>query len=54
MPNNYCCFHDPSFTDPFIVKKDAVPKFTENRFDYSVEDSWVVEGDGQFFYDDRD
>jgi hypothetical protein len=36
------------------VKKDAVPKFTENRFDYSVEDSWVVEGDGQFFYDDRD
>ncbi len=54
VPNNYCCFHDPSFTDPFIVKKNAVPKFTENRFDYSVEDSWVVEGDGQFFYDDRD
>ena len=54
VPNNYCCFHDPSFTDPFIVKKDAIPKFKENRFDYSVEDSWIVEGDGQFFYDDRD
>ena len=54
VPNNYCCFHDPSFTDPFILKKDAIPQFKENKFDYSVEDSWVVEGAGQFFYQDRD
>jgi hypothetical protein len=42
VPNNYLCWNDPSFTDPFI-NTGRTPKFTVNRRVYSVEDAWVVE-----------
>jgi hypothetical protein len=43
LPNNYLCWNDPSFTNPFL-KTGEIPKFTANRKVYSVEDEWVADG----------